>query len=279
MSGGYGRGLAFLRGQQEAYGGRDNTYLKNLFLKDGDKAKIWFVNDAEQCVNPLIHMVPMTTKKGTWNKDVLCARRTYEEPQENCPLCVAGEKGPWFRAFFLVAVEFIIHPYPNPSAGWKPVSMRGTTVYREDCKDLRLLSAKDKMATQIQNLYLGVTDLLGEGEVDASEPCSLLGRPFLLSVEGSGAARQDLISKLEFKGEVPVEISALIGNAPDLVGVIEGHMTHDSMKGQRRPAVTGGASGTTASAAPMDELDLGGAVDLDDPNIPAMADDELVDFG
>lgn len=215
MTGGFGRGMKFFRDQQEQL--PSSGFVRNLWLKQGEVAKIQFITDADEFLVPLVHPQEKKIRTGkTINTDVLCARRALESDASSCPLCVAGEKGPWPRTTALVWVEQILHPAADGERKWQPIarpSAAGGTVtmYREMVEGVRILSAKPKLIGQLEREYTGVAPgaLFDDGQaqqVSDAPPRGLKNRWFSLERQGEGAQSQELLQSV---GDAPLPQKAL----------------------------------------------------------------------
>lgn len=258
MAGGFGRGFAFLQEQKEAFGS-SGDYTPKLWLYEKETAKFWFLTDGDDVVVPLLHSVP-TPKKGggTWNKDVLCERRTFEDPVEQCSFCVAGANGPWPRGVFWVYVDFILRNKQDEKRTLEAMNYGGNTVYRQKVEAPWLLVANPKLMAQVVAAYSGTTDILSEDtKVDASAPTTLLNRPFTLErLEGSGANTQNIL-KGGNPTQVPSHILAARQNVPDLSETVELNFADGKKKSTVRVSATSGVSGGMGEGLPvLDDAEL-----------------------
>lgn len=218
MSGGYGKGLAFLKEQQEKMGGRFGDRMQKLWLKNGESARFAFIQDHGDIAVPLVHMVERFKKNGDkYNADVLCARRSMSEDPTVCTVCLTeGSRGPWPRFVAIVWVDIIVHPTKKDGSNWSPVTISGNTgtFYKEEVKDYRLLIMRDKLTSQI-GAYLAGDPL----DPSAPTPDSILPVWWRFRVSGEGAQKQEI---LEAAPQSPItdDVVGARGAAPALEEVI-----------------------------------------------------------
>ena len=232
--------------QQQAASSSWGSRTKRLWLTEGEIAKFWFLQEPTDFVVPLMHGVPVPRKGGgTWSKDVLCARRSLQDPVEKCELCVSQVPGPWPRSVTFVWVDQIAHPKP-PSAGqdWKPIRRGGggtTTYYAETVRDLRVFILKSRLADQLDMEYQGVADALEEdGGGSTGRHQTVLNRPFRLKRTGSGPQSVDVLESQD-PVTVPAEVVAARRDLGDVDALIEAEFSdHATTGGGERPAAGGG---------------------------------------
>lgn len=229
MGGSYGRGLAFLKEQQEKIGSRFGDRMNKLWLKNGESARFVFVQDHTDIAVPLVHMVERFKKNGEkYNADALCARRSISEDPSVCTICLTeGSKGPWPRFVAIVWVDIIVHPTKKDGSNWSPVNLSGAngTYYKEEVRDYRLLIMREKLTSQI-NAHLAGDPL----DPSAPAPESILPIWWRYRVSGEGAQKQELLEPSSPLGVPPregapvpeVDTSAIEarGKAPDLEATI-----------------------------------------------------------
>lgn len=222
---GFGRGLAFLKEQQDKMGGRFGDRMPKLWLKNGESARFVFVQDHTDIAVPLVHMVETLKRNGDkYNKDVLCARRAMTEDPSVCEICLTeGSKGPWPRFVAIVWVDIIVHPTKKDGANWTAVTLSGSTgtFYKEEVRDFRLLIMREKLTSQI-SAYLGGDPL----DPSAPTPDSILPIWWRFRVNGEGAQKQEVLESSSFVGVPPrdgaavppVDLDAILArkNAPTL---------------------------------------------------------------
>lgn len=189
---GISRGMAFLKGQQEAAerareerATQDTNKIKvfNLWVASGDVARFWFLApDVENdLMAPMLHSIP-----APWGKtekdvtDVLCARASREDPKEMCEYCMEGAVGPWHRLCVWTYCDTILHE--NQKKPEWTLGKRGTKKVFIETPDprVRLLVTKTRLSQQIMNKY------------DEFE--SLFDRPYTLERTGTGTAIQDILT-------------------------------------------------------------------------------------
>lgn len=190
--GGFGRGLEFLKEQQDKVGGRFGDRMQKLWLKNGESSRFVFVQDHGEIAVPLVHMVEAAKRNGDkYNKDVLCARRSMSEDPTVCAVCLTeGSKGPWPRFVAIVWVDIIVHPTKKEGANWAPVTLSGSTgtFYKEEVRDFRLLIMREKLTSQI-GAYLAGDPL----DPSAPTPDSILPVWWRYRVSGEGAQKQEML--------------------------------------------------------------------------------------
>lgn len=241
MGGGYGRGLGYFREQQEQYGysGSYDDKMKNLWLKDGEVARFWFVTEGDEVLVPMLHQlaIPKKNGQGTWSKDVYCGRRSMGDPLEKCDMCVAGET-PGYRACLIAYVTAIYHP--NEGEGWEARRTSDGVKYEEKVNDYRFLVLRSRLTEQVNAEYLGITDELGAepGSEQKELPKTLLDRPFTLSRKG---AKQGVVETLKGHDRTtpPEAIVLARKNAPDLVATCDLAFTENKRPARQAPSGNG----------------------------------------
>lgn len=263
-NGGYGRGLSYLRQQREAaQAERSSDRMKSYWPNNREIYEFWFTQEPSEMIGPLIH--PSEGKKrdgSTYPKDVLCERKTYDDPKEMCKHCMAGEKGPWSRYATRIWVVKIYHKRPPAdlaaaqSAGWKIVPRGGTDqkLYVEPVNGPRFWLFKDAIAEQIEASYAGEID-------DNDRTPTILDRAFRLEVTGEKQTRVDHLKPLKVE-PMPKEIADAIAALPTLEETLIDKL------GERKPRGDAGFQGP-----PIDTYE-----DEGDPGPAEPFDEELVSF-
>ena len=250
---GYGRGLDFLKGQQESMGSRGQR-MNKLWLKQGESAKVWFIQDHTEISVPLVHMVAKQRRNGTpYNADVLCGRYSIQEDHSVCTLCLKvaeqyalGDavplnervRGPWPRFVATVFVEFILHTARKEGTNWPAVQRNedvGKTLYKEDVNDYQLLIMRDKVTDQIKAF------LAGDPMSDQPAPTTLLDRFWRFSVTGEGANKQEFLQPADASPKIPDIVMEARAKAPALDKVI----IDEFGESPRRAATLASGSGHT----------------------------------
>lgn len=249
MGGGFGRGLQFLKEQQEKMGGRFGDRMQKLWLKNGESARFVFVQDHGDIAVPLVHMVERFKKNGDkYNADVLCARRSMSEDPKVCTVCLTeGSKGPWPRFVAIVWVDIIVHPTRKEGTSWTPVTISGSsgTLYKEEVRDYRLLIMREKLTSQI-GAYLAGDPL----DPSAPTPDSILPVWWRYRVSGEGAQKQELLEPSQAigspakDGQVP-EVDKLAESARASAPVLEEVITAEF--GNAPKATVAAGSGQSGS--------------------------------
>jgi hypothetical protein len=215
---GFGRGLAFLKEQQEKMGGRYGDRMQKLWLKNGESARFVFVQDHEDIAVPLVHMVEAFKRNGDkYNRDVLCARRSMSEDPGVCTVCLTeGSKGPWPRFVAIVWSDLIVHPTKKDGASWAAVKVAGSTetFYKEEVNDYRLLIMREKLTSQIQ-AYLAGDPL----DPNIIPPDSILPVWWRYKVTGEGAQKLEFLEEVK-NYPITAEAAEARKNAPALEDVI-----------------------------------------------------------
>lgn len=239
--------------------------MYKLWLKEGERATFWFMNDGEKAQVPYIHLLPVQGQNGRrdWTKDVACANA--DDDGTYCQLCEDQVQGPYPRLVMLTYVTDIFHPARDTKGAWEPVKGRDGTVYKESVNDYRLLIAKQKLQVQIEDVYDGDP----EADDYTTRTKTLLDRPFQLIKSGSGAQAQELLRPGVAK-EMPEAIAAALRDAPDIVAVVEAEFSDArATKATTKPGA-GRDQGYDPSRIPADD-------EFDGPEAPA-DDGELEAF-
>lgn len=250
-----------------------------LWLKEGERAQLWFMTNGDEIKSPLIHLVPKKGAPGKkdWTKDVLCAKESYED-DTYCALCEddsvyddgpnVGKKiirGPYTRLVLLTYVQDIFHPYANPKSDgpvWTEVpSKGGPSQYRESVNDYRLLIAKQKLEAQIEEAYWGDPT----SEDYSTRTPSLLDRPFILVRTGSGSDVQETL-RPQNPAEMPKAIVEARAKAPDLEKIVIAEFTD-------RVARAGAVRNATSKSTGGYDPDAAGSASEETPE-----EDALLDF-
>lgn len=265
-NGGYGRGLAYLRQQREANQAARGSgdHMPSYWPNNREIYEFWFTQEPDAILGPMIHPTEGKRRDGsTYPKDVLCARFTYDEPKEKCPLCVAGEKGPWSRYATIVWVVKIFHKTPPAdlvkaqSEGWTTVKRGGTDqlLYVEPVNAPRFFMFKDNIAEQIESAYAGDID-------DNDRKPTVLDRPFRLEVTGEKQSRVDNLKPLKVE-PMPKAVKDGIAAMPSVEDTLVDKL------GQRKP----GGQAAAFQGPPIDTFEEEG-----DPGPVEPFDEELVSF-
>ncbi len=210
----FNRGLAFLRDQQASLGlGRNR--INKLWLKGGEVARLYFVQDYEDIAVVFVHMEERKRKDGrAYFADVICGRTSLQDDRSLCSRCAESDRNPSMRYVALVWVDTIVHIEKKDGTDWKPASSStGRTVYLEEVKDFRLFIMKYKMAEQI-NTYLEGDPM----DPDAVVPTTLLDTSWKYTVTGTLKDRQDTLAP--DKPKPTEEITETLKGAPDLESLI-----------------------------------------------------------
>lgn len=226
------QGLRYLEDQREKQESRQTTPgLWKLWLKEGDRANFWFMNDGDDILVPFIHTVPKKRKNGSpWRKDVFCARTGYDDDTQ-CDLCDDDElgddgkkaiKGPWSRLVCYVYVTKIQHAQDKPDANprWERLTQNGKTVYIEHVNGPRLLIAKPNLSQQIFDYFVGDPD---DDTMINREP-TLLDREYQLVRTGKGNASQETL-KSRAPSEMPDEVKEAIAAIEPLEAAVTKEFT------------------------------------------------------
>ena len=252
-----GKGFAFLRQQREAHPSRGDRMM-SFWPSPKDIAQFWFATTAEDAFVPLVHGVERKRRDGsTYTADALCQRATYDEPKENCPLCVAGAKGPWYRTCMYVWVDKVYHKFPPPEGKtWKKVQRANSdqALWLEEVNGPRFWMMKDAMAEQVEAAYLGDPD-------DTDRVPTLFDRPYRVDVTGEGSTRRDILKPLD-KKEMPAEVLEGIKALPPI------EVTAQDKMGERKPTE---ATTVVTDDLPFDDSDPG-------PSEPPVDESELISF-
>lgn len=257
---GYGRGLAYLRQQREAHPRNENRMM-SFWPSPREIAQFWWMTAPEDFLIVLIHGVDRPKRGGgTYTADVLCSRKSYDEPKENCEYCVAGAKGPWYRTCGYIWIEKIYHKFPpqdGKGADWKVVNRQGTDqkLWVEEVNAPRFWSMKDAMSEQVESAYLGDID-------DTARVPTLFDRPYRVDVTGEGSTRRDNLKGLE-----PKEMPQAVKDARAAMAPLE-ETVQDKM-GERKVKASNGGGGAPETF--YDDGDPG-------PPEPTADDDELITF-
>lgn len=253
------KGLAALAEYQEESARRAEERTKRinkLWLKENEMAKIYFVNDGDEVLLPMIHSLPLKTKDGRdYKKDVLCGKQTSTDDDGKCDFCDDKIPGPWMRTCILVYVDTIYHKAPNEEKGWKKKGTAGNYFYEEVVRDTWLLIAQGKLAPQIIKEYVG-------DPVNPKDTPTLLDRAFKLTRTGSGQAKVEIL-----EGQTPAQAPDYVvearTNPLNLEEVIKNEFSYVPYKP---------ATGNAVDYSKSDDADLlnyGSA---------ASSDDELISF-
>lgn len=272
--GGYGRGLQFLKEQQERMGSRFGDRMQKLWLKNGESAKFAFVQDHTDIAVPLVHMVERKKRNGdSYNADVLCARRSMSEDPTVCQICMTeGSKGPWPRFVAIVWVDIIVHPTRKEGVSWVPVTVAGSTgtLYKEEVRDYRLLIMREKLTSQI-SAYLAGDPL----DPTAPTPETILPIWWRYRVSGESAQKQELLEPSVAIGTPdkqgnPQAVDALLVEARKAAPVLDEVITAEFGPPQKATVAAGGGQSSDSdlvsyspeeeAAAAMDD----GATDSED---------------
>jgi len=256
MSGGFGTGLKFLRDQQEQIGGRGSgNRMFKLWLKNGDTAKFWFIQDHEDIAVPLVHMVERKKKNGeAYNADVLCARKTLSDDPKTCAYCVDGERGPWPRYVAIVWVDIIVHPTRPEGKSWQPIAVTGATgtFYKEEVKGYQLLIMRDKLTGQLTDY------LTGDPISDTPPPTTILDRGWRYKAMGERANKMETLTP-DATPTVPDAVIQARRTAPSLEETIIAEFGAPKAptvaSGNGLPVETGGWGQPASSAAQPEVLD------------------------
>lgn len=217
-----GRGLGFLKQQQEAYGSQGDRIPK-MWFKTGDVAKFWFgVFKDEDFLVPLMHIVKRQRRDGTlYTADVLCSRETRDDPRELCEVCVSGEgQGPFERLVAWTYVEAVAHPSKaaKGSDNWRQVKVGNSFVWLEECNELRLFIMKSRMQEQVEARF--------------NESGTLADRRYKLEIIGEKQSRQEILIP-DAPSEMPAEVRAAFENAMSLDDAMQ-----QEFGTKKRPATT-----------------------------------------
>ena len=146
-----------------------------LYLRDGERARIRFLTDADDLVHGVFHQPSVDNKP---LDPVLCiddqgAPDDIEVPAE-CPIC-ANSTGGWQDAakqqfFAWVFIYYILHPQQNKKAAesadakftWTPVETGGRTMFKQDINGVRLLKGGVKTLESLNILYGELGTMLGQ---------------------------------------------------------------------------------------------------------------------
>jgi len=205
---GFGKGLGFIQQQREKIpSGFGQSYTKKLWLKDGETAKFYFLLDVNDLPTVFLHPVRRQRRNGPdYTVDVLCGRRSYDDPVEACRLCSSGDSVPALRVVVPVWVSLIIHPNKPDGVSWQPIRVRdqgsGATMqmYKEDVNEIRLFIMKPRVLDQLQRYVM-----TGGDDIDPQPRDTICDRAFRLRVLGSGVSRVDTLTH-EQVAEVPDEV-------------------------------------------------------------------------
>lgn len=262
MADGFNRGLAFMRQQREAYANRPRERSMFSFWPKKDQvAQFWWLTAPENMMIILTHPMQRQRRNGgkPYPVDVLCTRKTYDDPKESCDYCVAGEKGPFWRTCAYVYIEAIFHfdePTEEQKKTWKAQRRAdGSTIWKEDVNQVQLFVMKDAMTEQVEAVYAG----------DPEEPAwvpTLFDRPFRVEVTGEGGSRRDILQPRDRK-EMPAEVKAAMDSAPPLEETVIDKMGERKVK-ERSSA---------GSTPPLDDFDGDPG-----PTEPAYDEEEVVKF-
>lgn len=203
-----GMGLAALRKMQEATGSnRYGDRKLRLWLKDGERARFWFLQDETHLPVMLVHPETRLNKKtgSTFWVDTACGRVDLDESPDLCSKCVDQvSKGPFPRALAPVYVVSILHPTQDDEKTWTPVKITlpdGSIKikYLQLVEDVWIFPMKDKEAGQLEGL-------LEEDPTDADVPViKLLDQSFVLECKGQGQAKT-VILKADPKKPIPAAV-------------------------------------------------------------------------
>lgn len=281
MAGGYGRGLAYMR-EQAAAAGNYGPRMKKLWVSVGEVAKFWFLQEPDDIIVPLVHQMLIQPKRPgakPWNKDVLCLRRSLQDPAERCPRCAAGEPGPWPRSVTPVWVEAVIHASPAPAGApaWTPVPRQGLegTFYREDAHELYLLIMKGSLVEQVLAAYEGISDAFDETPQATSTSRTILNRPFTIKRLSIGSNKtQDTIAPLGPATAPPEVVELRTTGAPDYEAIIDAEFG----EGKRQSPTSGTAVINEPAGRTADDYFVAAPGVSTGSVAPALDDDELVSF-
>lgn len=218
------------RGVENASPGRSNgDRKKNLWLKNGDNAKFWFVTEGSEAVIADVHIVHKMGQKGKpYTLDVLCTKS--DGACANCDTPAEGDSEAVERWFFWVYVEGIAHPdHKDPS--WRKSKVGVQEVFVEDVNDIWLFVPKFRLSKQVKEAYATYG--------------TLLDRRWRLKRTGDANQTQEALTPESEESPMPRPEAALAAAAA--VGDLETYIVEQfSPKGNRstttapvaRPAVT-----------------------------------------
>ena len=278
------RGLAFLRKQQESFGGGGyvGSGFRSFYGITGTQAQFFFLTDGEDIHVPLIHLEEVKRKDNSYfTTERICARNSEDDPEDACPRCVKGIKGPFPRLTMFVFVEARYWDKQQDTKGkqhdeWTPVpSSDGTVRYREDLNEVQIFMPRFRLEDQTLELYDG-----DPMEPDyATREKTLLGRRMRLVTTGAKQQRQDIIHEGRSIDALPAEVVAAAAKLPDLRETVNAEWG-DKDSGQNNPRGTAASPKTVAgdgrppAAAPA-------APEVTEPEVPQAAAStalEPVDF-
>ncbi len=193
---------------------------------------------------PLIHLEEVKRKDNTYfTTERICARNSEDDPEDICPRCVKGIKGPFPRLTMFVYVEARYWDTQQDTKGkahpeWEAVpSSDGSVRYREELGEVQLFMPRFRLEDQTLELYDG-----DPTEPDyATREKTLLGRRFRLVTTGAKQQRQDIIHEGRAIDAIPAEVVAAAAKLPDLKETVNAEWA-DKDSGPNNPR------GTAASA-------------------------------
>ncbi len=282
----YGRGLGFMRQYETA---ERSERMYKLWLRSGESATFWFINDASNMLEVLMHMQQRTSRTGkSYTVDVLCTRANPEEPRDKCALCMVDDesvKGPWSRLLTLVYVERISHLRRDKDTWVAKQGPDGTIFYVEEVNAPRLLIAKSWIHDEIYRMAHG-----GGSELDdlsVGEPVSLTDRLFVLRKTGTGAQTREEISALPTR-PIPEAVTAAraefaerleeiaVADLGQKIAVAD--LGQKTRGGASREAPAFRSDGTPFKKEDIWDEFLGEGLASPSGNRAAIGDDELVSF-
>lgn len=224
MAGTPGRGIEYLRQQQENFGGGGyvSSGLNKFYGISDTQAQFFFLTDGPELHVPLIHLEEVSRRdKSTFTTERICGRDNEGDAVELCPRCVAGADGPFPRLTAFVYVEARFWPTQQDTKGkahadWEPVPSSGLTLYKETVNEVQLFMPRFKLENQVLELFEG----------DPTDPDfgtrerTLLGRRFRLVTTGARQQRQDIIHEGRQVVTIPEAIVAARAGLKDLAETV-----------------------------------------------------------